>query len=71
MNPQYFINLSDPDPYDEETHCPVIISITQKQKERKSELAIGFKVFKCEATDKKSDERFFSRNPAVSSENVF
>ena len=64
MNPQYFINISDPDPYDDEDHCPVVISIAQKQKQRKSEHAIGFKVFKCDLIDKKLDTRFFSYNQA-------
>ena len=66
MNPQFFINLSDPDVYDDETHCPVVISVAQKQKTRKSEHAIGFKVFQCDLTDKKLDQRFFNTHLSVS-----
>ena len=66
MNPQFFINLNDPDPYDDETHCPVVISIAQKQKQRKSEHAIGFKIYKCDLMDTKLDERFLSHNQSVS-----
>ena len=68
-NPQYFINLNDPDPYDDETHCPVIISVAQKQTKRKSEHAIGFKIFQCELTDKKLDQRFFNTNTSVRNDN--
>ena len=70
MNPQFFINLSDPDVYDDETHCPVVISVAQKQKTRKSEHAIGFKVFQCDLTDKKLDQRFFNTHLSVGC-NVF
>jgi hypothetical protein len=44
MNPQFFLNLNDPDPYDDERNCPVVISLLQQQDKRKSEHAIGFKV---------------------------
>ena len=65
MNPQFFINLSDPDIYDDITHCPVVISVAQKSKERKSEHAIGFKVFKCDLSDKHLDVRFFNTHVSV------
>ena len=65
MNPQFFINLSDPDVYDDITHCPVVISVAQKSKQRKSEHAIGFKVFKCDLTDKLLDVRFFNTHVSV------
>lgn len=71
MNPQFFINLSDPDPYDDETHCPVIISVAQKQRQRKSEHAIGFKIYRCDLTDNKLDEQFFSYNTSVRDRRIF
>ena len=66
MNPQFFINLSDPDVYDDITHCPVVISVAQKSKQRKSEHAIGFKIFQCDLTDSKLDVRFFNTHTSVS-----
>ena len=65
MNPQFFINLNDPDPYDEETQCPVIISLMQRQTKRKSERAIGFKVYRCDQQTRRIDERFMASNNAV------
>ena len=65
-NPQFFINLNDPDPYDDITQCPVVISLMQRQKRRKCEHAIGFKVYKCDQSSKKLDERFFTYNQSVS-----
>ena len=65
MNPQFFINLSDPDTFDDITHCPVVISVAQKSKQRKSEHAIGFKVFQCDLTDKNLDVRFFNTHTSV------
>ena len=63
---QFFVTLNDPDPYDDEDKCPVIISVAQKQKVRRSEHAIGFKVFRCDLSDRKLDETFFYRNVSVS-----
>lgn len=65
MNPQFFINLSDPDPFDEEKNCPVVISLLQQQQKRKSEHAIGFKIYKCDLTARSLDEKFFSRAQTV------
>ena len=65
MNPQFFLNLNDPDPYDDERACPVVISLLQQQEKRKSEHAIGFKVYKCDQTARALDERFFSQNQPV------
>jgi len=64
-NPQFFVTLNDPDPYDDEDKCPVIISVAQKQKVRRSEHAIGFKVFQCDLSDRKLDETFFYRNVSI------
>lgn len=65
MNPQFFINLSDPDPYDDDTHCPVIISLLQRQTKRKSEKAIGFKVYCCDLQTRRIDEHFMARANSV------
>jgi len=70
-NPQFFITLNDPDPYDDETHCPVIISVAQNQNQRKSDHAIGFKVFECELTQTSLDESFFNRNRSVDRTETF
>ena len=64
-NPQFFINLNDPDPYDDITKCPVVISLMQRQRRRKCEHAIGFKIFKCDLSDKKLDDRFLAYNKSV------
>ena len=64
-NPQFFINLNDPDPYDDVTQCPVVISLMQRQKKRKCEHAIGFKIFKCEQTAKNLDEQYFRYHSSV------
>ena len=65
-NPQYFVNLSDPDKYDDESHCPVIISLAQKQEDRKCENAIGFKIYECDLTTRTLDETFIRQNSSVS-----
>jgi len=39
-------SLTDPDPYDDKMTCPLIISLAQKVKERKTERAIGFRIYK-------------------------
>ena len=64
MNPQFFVNLTDPDPEDDEDKCPVVISLAQKQKLRRSEKSIGFKIYKC-GDDKVVDENFLKRNQSV------
>ena len=44
-NPQYMFSLTDPDPDDDKMTCPVIISLSQKIKKRKTEHSIGFKIY--------------------------
>ncbi len=62
-NPQFFIDLTDPDPYDAEDKCPVIISLAQKQTKRKAELAIGFKLYKCKnSSTTRVDEHYMRKN---------
>ena len=60
------MNLSDPDINDEESHCPVVISLTQKKQERKCELDIGFKIYKCDLGTKALDEQLIRNNTSVS-----
>ena len=61
MNPLF----TDPDPYDDETCCPVIISLMQWQKRRKCEHAIGFKIYKCDLGVKSIDETYMKRHNSV------
>jgi len=44
-NPQFIFSLSDPDPYDAKTRCPVVVSLAQKVTQRKQEHAIGFRIY--------------------------
>ena len=69
-NPQFFINLNDPDPYDDITQCPVVVSLMQKQRKRKSEHAIGFKLFKCDQEAKRLTEESLRFNKSVSTDRV-
>ncbi len=71
MNPQFFINLSDPDPYDDEELCPVIVSLMQRQRKRKSEHAIGFKIYKCDLQDRQLTEQFMRRNNSIDRTDTF
>ncbi len=66
QNPQFFVNLSDPDPYDNEDTCPVIISLMQKQEKRKTEHAVGFKVYQCPLEMRKLDQTYMMRHNSVS-----
>ena len=45
-NPQFIFSIADPDLYDDKTISPVIVSLAQKVQERKTEYAIGFKIYK-------------------------
>ena len=44
-NPQFQFSLTDPDPYDDQTRCPLVISLAQRVTERKTEHAVGFRVY--------------------------
>ena len=70
-NPQFFINLSDPDPYDDESCCPVVISLLQQQKKRKSEHAIGFKVYSVDLQTRSVTEDFMRRHNSVDKTDTF
>ena len=69
-NPQYFFQLTDPDPNDDEDRCPVVVSLSQLVRRRKTELSIGFKVYKC-GDENKLEEDFFKRNSPVSKTESF
>ena len=45
-NPQFIFSLDDPDLDDDKMLTPVIVSLAQKVEERKTEHAIGFKIYK-------------------------
>jgi len=64
-NPQFTFSLSDPDPYDDELTCPVIISVSQKVLKRKTEWAVGFRIYKCNPGDRSLDSNFLSHNQPV------
>ena len=65
-NPQFFINLTDPNPNDDVAHCSVIISCMQKQDTRNSDHCIGFKIFECTSNDQKLESKFFKTHISVS-----
>jgi len=65
INPQFMFSLSDPDPYDDELTCPVIISLSQKCIQRKNEWATGFRIYKCNPEDLSLDSDFISYNQPV------
>eukprot|EP00095_Tigriopus_kingsejongensis_P004199 maker-scaffold208_size258758-snap-gene-1.28 protein:Tk04199 transcript:maker-scaffold208_size258758-snap-gene-1.28-mRNA-1 annotation:"calpain-b-like isoform x14" len=71
QNPQFFINLSDPDPFDDEIRCPVIVSLCQKQQKRKSEHAIGFKVYKCDLETKTLSEVYLRQHNSMDRTDTF
>ena len=67
-NPQFFINLTDPNPTDDVTHCSVIISCMQKQDTRNSDHCIGLKIFECNSNDQKLGSQFFKTHVSVSTQ---
>ncbi|XP_050094655.1 calpain-B-like [Anopheles aquasalis] len=57
-NPQYVIELNDPDEHDDERQCTLILSLLQKNRRSKRNkgiacLTIGFAVYRLEASDLK------------------
>jgi len=61
-NPQYMFSLTDPDPHDDKMTCPVIISLAQKVKERKTEHAIGFRIYQVPPGVSQIDIDYVGRN---------
>ena len=45
-NPQYVFTLTDPDTTDDQTTCSLILSLAQRVEKRKTEHAIGFRVYR-------------------------
>ena len=58
-NPQFMFSLTDPDPYDAKTRCPVVISLAQKVTQRKQEHAIGFRVYKVDTSGTFYSAKYF------------
>ena len=65
IKPPHFA-AADPDPYDDETNCPVIISLMQRQKQRKCEHFIGFKIYQCDLGVRSIDEMYMKRHNLAS-----
>eukprot|EP00090_Calanus_glacialis_P041785 TRINITY_DN7431_c0_g1_i4.p1 TRINITY_DN7431_c0_g1~~TRINITY_DN7431_c0_g1_i4.p1 ORF type:complete len:838 (-),score=200.72 TRINITY_DN7431_c0_g1_i4:225-2738(-) len=61
-NPQFMFSLTDPDPHDDKMTCPIIISLAQKVKERKTEHAIGFRIYQVPSGVSHIDVDYVSRN---------
>ena len=45
-NPQFFITLEDVDKTDNTGLCTLIVTLTEKEQDNKSSVAIGFDVYK-------------------------
>jgi len=69
-NPQYFITLNDPDPYDDDNNCHVIISLAQKIQTRKTEFAIGFEIYKCDNDSNYLNAKFLKIHKPVNQGDV-
>lgn len=67
QNPQFFFSIREPSSglRSYEKKCPVVVSLAQRVLERKSEYAIGFKIYKAEPGVEKVDARFLSYNQHV------
>jgi len=61
-NPQFMFCLTDPDPYDDKMTCPVIISLAQKVVERKTEHAVGFRIYQVPSGVSHIDVDYVSRH---------
>lgn len=46
INPQYHVQLKDPDVTDNEFRCTVVVSLMEKETEENKRIAIGFDIFK-------------------------
>ena len=64
-NPQFVFSLTDPDPYDAKTRCPVVLSLAQKVTQRKQEHAIGFRVYKVVRSDIGVFKKCFKISPST------
>ena len=64
-NPQFVFSLTDPDPYDAKTRCPVVLSLAQKVTQRKQEHAIGFRVYKVDRSDIRVFKKCFKISPST------
>jgi len=64
-NPQYFFIVDDPNPYDDQDRCPVIICLTQKIIKRSTEFSIGFVLYRCDYEQNYLDANFLRDNIAL------
>jgi len=64
-NPQMTFSLTDPIPGDDKDTCALVISLAQRVRERKTEHAIGFRVYRIEPGMSRMDTNFASRNRPV------
>ena len=48
-NPQFVFSLTDPDLSDDKTRAALVLSLAQRVAERKTEHAIGFRVYRVRA----------------------
>ena len=46
MNPQYHVQLKDPDVTDNEFKCTIIISLMEKQTDKSKRIAIGYDIYR-------------------------
>ena len=44
-NPKFVVSLNDPDPEDDHNLCPLVVSLAQRNKQRRKEWAIGFRIY--------------------------
>ncbi|KAL1123741.1 hypothetical protein AAG570_001514 [Ranatra chinensis] len=78
-NPQYTINLVDPDEEDDDNKCTVIVGLMQKNRRQQRRmgaecLTIGFAIYKLEDVEKLPkplDKSFFLRNLAIARSPTF
>ncbi|TRY78842.1 hypothetical protein TCAL_08973 [Tigriopus californicus] len=67
-NPQFFVQIPH---FDDSSLAPVIISLYQKQKDRKTSQSIGFALYKCPPDLKQLDSKFFKRNSVMARSNSY
>ncbi|CAB4068275.1 CAPNN [Lepeophtheirus salmonis] len=71
-NPQFFLDLKDPDPYDDEIQCSIIVSLLQKNLDRANGcIAIGFKVYRCNPGTDCLKEPFLLQNLSIDRTETF
>ena len=46
INPQYHVQLKDPDVTDREFRCTIIVSLMEKETDKNKKIAVGFDIYK-------------------------